>query len=129
MEASALGYDEAQLRFHAGNAFTHLGDTDAARTAHDRALELYPKANYLDRTLIHLDRAACLIHDGDTRTGAHHLVQTLAALPAEQLDRLLITRAEAVIDRTPCGDMNSPAVLEARDLLAAVYHHNLELPQ
>jgi DNA-binding transcriptional LysR family regulator len=26
-EPSAFGYDEAQLRFHCGNAYTHLGDT------------------------------------------------------------------------------------------------------
>lgn len=129
MEESALGYDEAQLRFHAGNAFTHLGDTGSARTAQERALELYPKANYLDRALIHLDHAACLIHDGDSQTGARHLVHTLSALPAEQLDRLLITRAETVIDQTPPGGTNTPAYLEARDFLATAYHHNPELPQ
>jgi hypothetical protein len=41
---SALGYNEAQLRFHEGNAFTHLHRTKPAWTAQERALELYPRA-------------------------------------------------------------------------------------
>lgn len=50
--ASAFGYDEAQLRFHAGNAYTHLGDTTAAWLAQERALELYSHDDHLDRSLI-----------------------------------------------------------------------------
>src|SRR5262249_11873708 len=69
---SAFGYDEAQLRFHEGSAYSNLHDTDRAWLAQRRALELYPASDYLDRTLIHLDRAACLVHDGDIRAAVTH---------------------------------------------------------
>ena len=62
---SAFGYNEAQLRFHEGNTLTHLRDTRAAWTAQDQALALYPERDYLDRSLVELDRATCLAHDGD----------------------------------------------------------------
>jgi len=39
---SAFGYNQAQLRFHEGNAYTHLHDTRAAWEAQERALELCP---------------------------------------------------------------------------------------
>jgi hypothetical protein len=66
---SAFGYNEAQLRFHEGNAFTHLRDTNAAWRAQDVTLALCPASDYMDRTMIKLDRANCLAHDGDV-TGA-----------------------------------------------------------
>ena len=53
-----LGYG-AQLSFHAGNAYTHLRDSQEAFAAQDRALELYDPEDYTDRALIRLDRAAC----------------------------------------------------------------------
>ena len=127
--ASALGYDEAQLRFHTGNAFTHLGDSASAWPAQDRALELYPPTDFMDRTLINLDRVACLIHDGDSQIGARQLVNALCDLPAEQLDRLVVARAEAIIGQVPASEINSPAVREAHDFLAMINFNDTELPQ
>ncbi len=127
---SALGYDEAQLCFHAGNAFTHLGDSESARAAQERALELYPAANYLDRTLIHLDQAACLIQDGDVRNGNRHVVKVLSALPTQQLDRLVIGRAEAIVGSTPPAHAAvSSAVREAHEFLAMIKSTGAELSQ
>lgn len=45
---SAFDYNEAQLRFHEGNAFTHLHDTSAAWQAQERALLLCPASDYMD---------------------------------------------------------------------------------
>src|SRR5204862_2596882 len=72
---TAVGYDEAQLRFHEGSALTHLHDTESAWAAQRRALELYPDSDFLDRTLVHLDRATCLANDGDVPTAMHHATQ------------------------------------------------------
>ena len=120
-EPSALGYDEAQLRFHAGNAFTHLGDSGSAWRAQDRALKLYCADDYLDLTLIHLDRAACLIHNGDIQVGARHLVRVPNELAPEHLDRLVVARAHAVIGQVPDNEADSPPVREARDFLNMIH--------
>jgi tetratricopeptide (TPR) repeat protein len=66
---SAFDYNEAQLRFHEGNALTHLHDTGAAWQVQERALSLCPASDYMDRTMTQLDRAHCLAYDGDV-TGA-----------------------------------------------------------
>jgi tetratricopeptide (TPR) repeat protein len=115
---SAFGYDEAQFRFHCGNAYTHLGDTPAAWTAQERALQLYPDADYLDRALIGLDRAACLLHDGDIREGAQQLTGVLSTLTPLQRDALVLTRARKILDTVPAARHGTPAVSDAHDLLA-----------
>lgn len=78
--ASAFGYNEAQLRFHEGNAYTHLRDTARAWPAQQRALELYDAGDYLDRTLVHLDRVDCLARDGDTPAAVAYAAGPMAAL-------------------------------------------------
>ena len=67
---SAFAYNEAQLRFHQGNVLTHLGATQQAREAQARALELYPRDEYLDRALIKLDVAICTLKEGDAASAA-----------------------------------------------------------
>jgi tetratricopeptide (TPR) repeat protein len=68
----ALGYTERQLLFHLGNAWTHLGRCDDAWQAQRRALEMYPSNEYLDPTLIRLDRAMCLSGSGEPEGGISH---------------------------------------------------------
>src|SRR5207248_1179981 len=62
---SAFGYNEAQLKFHESNALTHLRDTRRAWEAQERALALSAPYDYTDRALTHMDRATCLLHEGD----------------------------------------------------------------
>ncbi|MGW5154105.1 hypothetical protein ACWEPN_01345 [Nonomuraea wenchangensis] len=50
--ARESSYNEAQLYFHRGNAYTYLGNTRAAWQAQQRALELHSETEYLDRALI-----------------------------------------------------------------------------
>ncbi|MFI6604210.1 hypothetical protein ACIBHX_48965 [Nonomuraea sp. NPDC050536] len=65
VNTSAFGYNEAQLRFHAGNALTHLGRGDEARRHQQRLLALYPITDYMDRALTMLDRTICLAQQDD----------------------------------------------------------------
>lgn len=88
--------------------------------AQDRALQLYCADDYLDLTLVHLDRAACLIHSGDIQVGARHLVRVLSELAPEHLDRLVVERAHAVIGQVPGSEVDAPAVREARDFLTMI---------
>lgn len=98
---SAFGYSESQLRFHSGNAWTHLGDTGRARDEHARALDLYPVDDHTDRALIRLDQAVCLAVDGDPAAAAVHATDTIVGLPEEHRNELIVYRAREVAARVP----------------------------
>lgn len=101
--ASAFGYSESQLRFHSGNAWTHLGQTACAREQQDRALELYPDTDYTDRALVQLDQAACLAIDGDPGGAAAHAADAIVSLPEQHRSALIIYRARDLADTVPDG--------------------------
>ncbi len=113
---SAFGYNEAQLRFHEGNAFTHLHKTGAAWAAQDRALALYPASDYMDRALVQLDRASCLAHDGDP-TAMTHATTALLDLTAEQRTGLILSRAQDIFDALSVAHRALPAARELQDVL------------
>jgi transcriptional regulator with XRE-family HTH domain len=114
---SAFGYNEAQLRFHQGNALTHLHDTDYAWSAQKRALDLYPPSDYMDRALVHLDRASCLAHDGESETAMLYATQTLLSLTGEQRTGLIAGRGQEVYDALPDDQRTLPAARDFRDVL------------
>lgn len=116
--ASAFGYSESQLRFHSGNAWTHLQDTARAREEHSRALELYPAEDRTDRALIQLDQAVCLAIDGDLAAAAHRATQTIVDLPAEHRSALIRYRAEELAARVPEARQGLPEVRVLREVLA-----------
>ncbi|MBZ3908453.1 MULTISPECIES: tetratricopeptide repeat protein [Streptomyces] len=115
---SAFGYNEAQLRFHQGNVLTHLGQTDRAREAQQRALQLYPADEHLDRALIDLDAAVCLLLDGEADAAADSTAEILRKLPAQHRSGIILTRAcqlEGLLSTLP----SSPRpVRMLRDVLA-----------
>jgi tetratricopeptide (TPR) repeat protein len=115
--ASAFGYDEAQLRFHEGNALTHLGDTKAAWRAQERALALVPAADFMDRALTRLDRAVCLARDGDASAAASEALDTLMGLSPEQRRGIISRRAEQLVARLPERRRAPSTARELRDLL------------
>ncbi|WP_405930308.1 helix-turn-helix domain-containing protein [Streptomyces sp. NBC_00827] len=109
---SAFGYTEASLRFHSGNALTHLGETSRAGEQQARALELYPASDRTDRALIRLDQAMCFAVDGDPAGAAVHATNTIVDLPTENRSALIIYRARDVAARVP----RARAVSEVRVL-------------
>ena len=114
---SAFGYDEAQMRFHEGNAFTHLHRTDAAWQAQQRALELYPASDYMDRALIWLDRASCLAHDGDVPAAMAQATGALAGLTGHQRNGLITLRGQEIFDSLSPRQRALPPAREFRDVL------------
>jgi tetratricopeptide (TPR) repeat protein len=114
---SAFGYNEAQLRFHEGNALTQLHDAPAARTAHDRAVALYPSNDYLDRTLLELDRASCLIYDGDVDAAMTHATQLLVALSDEQRHGLILLRGRQLYHSLRPDQRVRPAARDFHNVL------------
>ncbi|MFJ1751097.1 hypothetical protein ACIOJD_33415 [Streptomyces sp. NPDC088116] len=111
---SAFGYSESRLRFHSGNALTHLGETSRAREQQARALYLYPASDHTDRSLIRLDQAMCLALDGDPAAAASHATETVVDLSPEHRSALIIFRARDVAAKVP----ETREVRVLRDVLA-----------
>ncbi len=116
---SAFGYNEAQLYFHRGNAYTYLGDTRAAWQAQQRALELYSATDYLDRALVGLDRTLCLARDGDSAGALEYAAATLVPLTKDQREGIINLRGREVLEVIPHGQKALPAVRQLRELLSS----------
>ncbi|MFJ5609841.1 helix-turn-helix domain-containing protein [Streptomyces sp. NPDC093221] len=100
-EESAFSYSESQMAFHAGNAWTHLEDTDRASAELTRALDLYPCSDHTDRALVRLDLAMCTAIAGDPASAAEQAMNTVVELPEEHRTALIMCRARDVADRVP----------------------------
>ena len=106
---SAFGYNEAQLRFHEGNAYTHLTQNrnasgepsliDAKRALHasDRALELCPERDYTDWAMTRLDRASCLALTDDRVTALNYAIETLSGLTESQRTGIITLRGHRLL--------------------------------
>jgi len=94
---SAFGYNEAQLRFHAGSAYTRLRDPERAQPEQVRALELCASGDYTDGALTRLDRADCLVFDGQIELGVHAIVSTLSGLNDSQRQGIIDLRAREIV--------------------------------
>lgn len=114
---SAFGYNEAQLRFHAGSAYTRLGDVPRAFAAQEKALALCAPGDYTDSALTHLDRAACWTIEGDATAAASEVASTLVGLSAEQRQGLIDLRAVEVVAGFSEQQRRLPVVQELHDLV------------
>lgn len=118
--ATAFGYNEAQLRFHEESALTHLGATGLAWRAQERALELCPSDDYMDRALTRLDRASCLVRDGYISDAMSYAAQTLNGLSDQQRDGIITLRGSEVVTAVPEQERDLSAVRDFRDLLISL---------
>jgi hypothetical protein len=114
---SAFGYNEAQLRFHAGSAYTHLQDVDAAFGEQDRALELCMPGDYADWALIRLDKSTCLIYNGDLSDGLTYAMETMQSLSRAQRLGIITARAHQTLNTLSKDSQGLPAARDLRDLL------------
>ncbi|MFD3399847.1 hypothetical protein ACFWUU_04170 [Kribbella sp. NPDC058693] len=114
---SAFGYNEAQLAFHAGSAYTRLRELPAAFAAQERALLLAAPGDYTDRAMTRLDRAACFAVDGDVTASAQEIAGTLLGLDDEQRRGIIDGRARDVIGGMSTKQRQLPVVRELHDLV------------
>jgi len=114
---SAFNYNEAQLRFHEGNALTHLHDTNAAWEARELALSLCPASDYMDRTMTQLDRAHCLAYDGDVTAAVTVMVEAATLLTDQQRQGIIAARIREIVAVLPPKYRALPAVRDLYDLL------------
>ncbi|HEX2242992.1 MAG TPA: hypothetical protein VHK27_07035 [Gammaproteobacteria bacterium] len=114
---SAFGYNEAQLRFHEGSAYTHLRETKLAFEAQDRALELCGRADYTDWALTRLDRATCLTSMNEIANGIIYAAETLNTLTHPQRQGIIALRGRQIFRALPPGEQKRPEARELRDML------------
>lgn len=115
---SMLGWPEYRLRHTESFVYTHLRRVKAARTAQDRALELYPPELVRERTQLVLHRAACAIHSGDIGGGAGMATEALTALPQHHHTGVVMAVARSVLDAVPRRETRRAEVSELRELLS-----------
>ncbi len=114
---SAFNYNEAQLRFHEGNALTHLHDTSAAWLAQETALSLCPASDYMDRTMTQLDRAHCLAYDGDVTAAVAVMVDAATPLTDQQRQGIIAARVREILAVLPLKYCAFPVIRDLYDLL------------
>ena len=129
VSGSAFGYTEAQLRFHEGNAYTHLRDTRSALKAQERALELCPPTDFTDWALTRLDRASCLLHDGDVSAAVAYGTETLASLTTSQIRGIIRMRARELEYALPVNYPAVSAVREFQELVMAPVRTTKGIPR
>jgi tetratricopeptide (TPR) repeat protein len=114
---SAFGYNEAQLRFHAGSALTHLQDVKAALAEQERALELCMPGDYTDWAMTRLDRAACLLHSDETADALEYATETVDSLTQAQRRGIITLRGHEILDSLPKQRQAVAAARDFRELL------------
>ncbi|MFV2019367.1 helix-turn-helix domain-containing protein [Micromonospora sp. LOL_023] len=117
LNSSAFGYSEAQLRFHEQNAYTRLGDVEAALAVQDRALELCPPADYTDWALTRLDRANCLTVTGHASDALDQIADTIGSLDEAKRQGIIAERARHVLDALPATQRSASTAGDLRALL------------
>ncbi|MER8234322.1 helix-turn-helix domain-containing protein [Streptomyces sp. NPDC094049] len=94
-----FGYPGQKHHVHLSQAYTLLGDTNAARRHQDAALALTRSPSVMTRALLSLDIAACLRTDGDHSEAAHTAATVWSHLPPAHRSGLVRARATNLLDR------------------------------
>ncbi|MEU4352696.1 hypothetical protein [Streptomyces sp. NPDC023838] len=114
-----LTHGEQKHHVHLSHAYTALGDTRHAQQSQQRALELSAPTSTMTRSLLAVDAAMCLHHDGDTEQACRRAVAVLDGLPAAYRTGLVHQRARDLYHAVPARHHREPAVEDLRDILAA----------
>jgi transcriptional regulator with XRE-family HTH domain len=114
---SAFGYNEAQLLFHAGNAYTHLGEARSAFAAQDRALELCAPGDYTDWAMTRLDRARCLAAIGEVEEALRYAIETMSTLTEVQRRGIITLRGHEIVEALPPRQQSLTSARDLRELL------------
>lgn len=91
-----FGYPAQKHFVHLSQAYTLLGDTEAAYSAQDDALYLTTSPSVMTRALIAMDTATCLRLDGDPSAAADMAAKVFDNLTAPYREGLIRSRAESL---------------------------------
>lgn len=117
---SLFGWPEVRLRHTESYVYTHLGLTDEAMAAQDRALEIYPTELARERAQMQLHRAKCHILRGDITDGLTYAGHVLDDLPADQHNAKLYEVGRHVIQAVPTDERRRPEYSELHERLIAL---------
>ncbi len=114
---TAFGFTERQLCFYEGDALVTLGDCQRAERALTRALRLYPPGELLDRVLVTLVLARCLLEEGEPEQALSLSRDALLALPREHRPQLVLRTARQLGRSAAERHGGLPALREYREAL------------
>lgn len=115
---TAYAFTTGQLHFYRSHTLTTLGESRAAWRAQDDALAAFGPGERLDPSLVHLDRALCMVNDGDVSQGADYASTLLLQLPTVYRPTIVLRRARAVADAIPVGRRATRPVRALHEALA-----------
>jgi transcriptional regulator with XRE-family HTH domain len=115
---SAYVFTVGQLHFYRSHTLTTIGETRAAWQAQDDALTEFGAGETLDPTLVKLDRALCLVTNGDIGQGVDYASTVLLQLPSDHRPAIVLRRAHAVASAVPPERRKQPAVRALHETLA-----------
>ncbi|WP_037935510.1 hypothetical protein [Streptosporangium roseum] len=107
-EDSTFGYTERQLYFHQGDALVRLGQAMEADLILEQALTKYGPTDWLDPTIIKLDRAKCKLLEGDLEEALTIARSALAGLNQGGRPDLLMQRAHEVAKEVEARSPDHP---------------------
>ncbi len=116
---TAFGYTERQLFFHEGDALAQVGDVQAAARALAHAGRLYPGAEFLDRALVGLGRARCLLDAAEPEEALRLAAATLACLAPGRRAAIITRAARDLAAAAADSYLGLPALAGYREALAA----------
>lgn len=114
---TALGYTERQLHFHTGDILVTLGDWQAAHRAFSQAGELYASTEVLDRALVGLGKARCLLAADEPDQALTLGREVLVALPPEHRTAVVLQVARSLGRDAARRDRRLPALAGYREAL------------
>ncbi|REE95705.1 XRE family transcriptional regulator [Thermomonospora umbrina] len=91
-----FGFTERQMAFYEGDTFTNLGDHRAGDEVLSRALTLYAPNDWVDLTLVRLDRASCRLHAGHPEAALDAAQEAIGELPGDHRSDILVHRARQI---------------------------------
>jgi hypothetical protein len=115
---TAYAFTAGQLHFYTSHALTTIGETRAARQAQDDAIAAFGSHERLDPALVRLDRALCMVRDGDLAGGIEYACTLLLGLPEAYRPTIVMRRATAIADAIPPARRTLPLVRTLHDVLA-----------
>ena len=116
---TAFGYTERQLHFHSGDVLVGLGDWQGASRAFSLAARLYPATEVLDRALVWLGQARCLLDSGEPAQALALGRDTVLGLPPEHRTEVVLQVARQLGRAAGERYQGLPALAEYRAALTA----------
>lgn len=114
---TAFGYTERQILFHQGDALVTLGDHQGADEAFEHSLQMYSRAEILDRSLIMIGQARCRLEADEPEEALRLSRDTVLALPRQHRSGLVVRTARSLGESVAAEYGDMPAIREYREAL------------